>query len=122
MNCLDSSFLIDLFDEDEDAVSFLEGTDGELFVPTICLAEIYEGFVRLDNEEKLGTLDWATPLVYNEAAALETGRIVVALERAGTPIKYANAQIAGTVRAADGTLVTRDEEFERVSDLDVQTY
>lgn len=122
MICLDSAFLIDLFDEDDSAVSFLDGTDGELFVPTICLAEIYEGLVRLDSEEKLDSLDWATPLVFDEAAARETARIVVALERAGTPIKYSDAQIAGTVRAVDGALVTRDDEFERVPNLDVQSY
>lgn len=122
MICLDSSFLIDLFDEVEGAVSFLEETDGELFVPTICLAEIYEGFVQLNGEKKLNTLDWATPLVYDETAARETARIVVALERKGSPIKYSDAQIAGTVRAVGGTLVSRDEEFERVPNLDVQSY
>lgn len=122
MNCLDSCFLIDLFNGEESAVSVLERTDGELFVPTICLAEIYEGFVRMENEEKLDTLDWATPLPFTESAARATGRIVVELERAGTPIKYADAQIAGTVRAGDGTLVTRDGEFERVPDLDVLGY
>lgn len=122
MNCLDSSFLIDLFDGEQSAASFLERTDGELFVPTICLAEIYEGFVRVEREEKLDTLDWTTPLPFTESAARETGRIVVELERAGTPIKYADAQIAGTVRALGGTLVTRDAEFERVPDLDVQSY
>lgn len=122
MICLDSSFLIDLFSDDPDAVAFLEESSGELFAPTVVLAEVFEGFERRGEPEKAVTLRWATPLPFDEASAHETARIVVELEEAGTPIKYSDAQIAGSVRARDGTLVTRDSEFDRVPGLDVRGY
>jgi predicted nucleic acid-binding protein len=122
MSCLDSSFLIDLFSGDPEALAFLEESSGELFAPAVALAEVYEGFEWMDEPDKVETLGWITPLPFDEASARETARIVVTLEERGEPIKYTDAQIAGTVLARDGTLVTRVAEFERVPGLDVLSY
>ena len=122
MRCLDSSFLIDLSRGDPDATNVLGGHSGELFAPTLALAEVYEGFLRIGKGQEVDTFGWVTPLSFSDAAARRTAEVIVDLERDGSEIPYPDAQIAGTVLSVDGSLVTRDEHFDRVPGLTVEEY
>lgn len=131
MLCPDTSFLLDYLDEDRpaaaDAKAFLDARrDREYRIPSVALFEVLRGGARLrgpagvaDLVEQLG---WAAHLPLTPAASREAALVDGEAASAGTEINLGDALIAGTVREAGGTVLTRDDHFERVEDLDVETY
>lgn len=65
-------------------------------------------------------LAWVEVTPFDEGAAKEAARIRDQLGRDGTMIPTQDVMIAGVVRDAGGTLVTRDDDFTAVEDLDVE--
>ena len=114
---LDSSFLIDLMDEDAGAVAKMEELDrARLTVPTLVYTEVGTG------------LDAGSPpaeafeaMVADVALApydAEAARHAVSIQRQqskqGTPIGAVDAMIAGTALARDEPILTRNlAEFSR---------
>lgn len=131
MLCPDTSFILDYLDEDRpaatDAKAFLEKHHRrEYRIPSVVLFEVLRGGARLrgaagvaDLVEQLG---WSDNLPLSPAAAREAALVDGELADAGQEINLGDVLIAGTVREADGAVLTRDDHFERVEDLDVETY
>lgn len=131
MNYLDSSALIDFLNSDTDshdaARSYVESRlHRSFFTPTVVLYELYRYRARQagpDGVAELASdLDWLTPVPFTEAAAQEAACIEAELTSAGTQINAMDILIAGVVRESGGTIVTRDRDFERVEELDVESY
>jgi tRNA(fMet)-specific endonuclease VapC len=129
--CPDTNFLIDYLDEDrsasEDAKALLEANpDREYRIPSIAFFEVLRGGARLRGAagvaDLIEQLNWADHLPLTPLAAREAALIDGELERSGQKINLGDVLIAGTVRKAGGTIVTRDNHFENVDSLDVATY
>lgn len=131
VHCLDTSFLLDYLDEDRpasaDAKSYLEAhPDHEYHLPTVAFFEVLRGGARLRGEsgvaDLIEQLDWADHLPLTPAGAREAALIDGELASEGAEINLGDVLIAGSVREAGGTMVTRDNHFERVEGLDVESY
>lgn len=127
MIALDTTFLLDYLDGEERTRAFLEERrDRPFFAPTHALFEAYRGGARAAGSDGPGRvandLDWVEPLPLTNPAALEAAQIEAELLDAGAPINVADVLIAGVCRHNGATLVTRDEDFDAVPDLDVLEY
>jgi predicted nucleic acid-binding protein len=129
--CPDTSFLLDYLDEDRpaaaDAKAYLDARqEREYRIPSVAFFEVLRGGARLrgpagvaDLVEQLG---WADHLPLTPAASREAALVDGELVDAGEEINLGDVLIAGTVREAGGTVLTHDDHFERVENLDVETY
>lgn len=127
MLCLDANALIDYLHGEEGIGKFVTDHETEpLFAPTIALHETFIGAVRARGEAGLedvqDDLGWVEPIQVTVDGAAEAARIDAELHAGGEPIGALDTLIAGVVRDVDGTVVTRDDHFERVADLDVVRY
>jgi predicted nucleic acid-binding protein len=125
MTVLDSSFIIDYWEGEPYAKTFLGGlSDTEpVWVPTLVLYELYAGALLSDSPADTITsvatdLDWADPLPFDDGAAREAADIRADLSQRGEPINPVDMLIAGIARDASMTLVACDDHFDRVADLD----
>ena len=95
----------------------------EIGLPAIVLAELAFGAWKAGyvarSLAKLSEVIQSYKLIhFDEAAAMQYGRIRADLQRAGTPIGPNDYLIAATALALDATLITRNvREFERVPGL-----
>lgn len=125
MDCADTSLLIDLLDPEADhhaaADAWYADHNGPLFAPAFVKWEVYRGA-----DDRLGavrtTLEDVVTLDLTEAAAAEAARIEHETRAAGEQLSAPDCLVAGTVREAGGTLVTRDSDFAVVDDLDCELY
>lgn len=131
MLCPDTSFLLDYLDEDRPATAaakvFLnERRDRDYRIPSVAFFEVLRGGARLRGPagvaDLVEQLEWADHLPITPAAAREAALIDGELVAAGREINLADVMIAGAVREAGGTVVTRDDHFQRIDGLDVKTY
>ncbi|MBX0286817.1 PIN domain-containing protein [Haloarcula salinisoli] len=127
MNCLDTSALVDYLHGNDAMAAFLDATEQRpLFAPTVALHEVFVGGARLRGaggvEDAREDLDWVEPLELTVEGAAEAALIEAELEDGGAKIGPMDTLIAGVVREAGGTLVTRDSHFDRVAGLEVQRY
>lgn len=125
MNCLDSSVVIAYLQGDDAIGEFVsEYRSRPLFAPSFVLFESYRGAARRRGVEGIAEmandLDWIEPLPVTEECAREAAQVDAELHDDGNPLGLGDCLIAGTVRCMDGTLVTRDDDFEVVPDLDVR--
>lgn len=129
MKCLDNSVLSDYLRSAspryEQAATVIEGYDGTWYVPTPVLWEALRYGAqshRQDGVRKTASaLDWLEPLDVTSAAVREAALIEAELLDQGTPINAVDMLIAGIVREAGATLVTRDRDFDRVEGLEVES-
>lgn len=126
---LDSSFLIDYTDGDEEAtLDYLEDHPNDRFlVSTLSLYELYLGAVLSGaGDEEMDAirrgLHWADIDPFEEGDAMEAARIRGELSEAGEQINLADVLIAGAARRMDETVVTRDADFEVVDGLVTEDY
>ncbi|PSP54928.1 VapC toxin family PIN domain ribonuclease [Halobacteriales archaeon QS_1_67_19] len=66
------------------------------------------------------SLSWLEVIPFTFEDAAEAAAIREELYSNGTPIQTPDVLLAGSVRRAGGTVVTRDRDFEHVEDLDVE--
>lgn len=128
MFCLDATFVIDYVDGVEATREFHDRhSTGAYYVPTVVLFEFYRGEIGPRSSTTLAdlrrALDWTRELPFTDSAAGEAAEIETELMARDEGIGARDTMIAGTVREADGTIVTRNAgHFERVDGLDVRTY
>ena len=127
MHCLDASALIDYLHGVPEIGDFIRDHQREpLFAPTIALHETFVGAARTRGdagvERARDDLDWVEPVALSVGAAAEAARIDAELHDSGTAIGSLDTLIAGVVRDAGGSIVTRDDHFERVDGLTVVRY
>ena len=127
MNCLDSSYLIDYLEGHDGAKTWLQSNEeGPLATTTIALYETYRGVLwsqsSMTMDNVFEAFDWATVLPFNEAAAREAALIQRELRENGTPVGTPDVMIGGIARSVGGTVVTRDSDFNRIPELNIENY
>lgn len=133
MKAVDTTFIIDLLRGDMDAIEKAEEFDevGGAATTAVNLFEISYGIYRsrhIDRERRLSEVERlfsrmdVFPL--DARAAVEAGRILGALSREGEMIDVLDGMI-GAIIVVNGcdTIVTRNvDHFNRIPDLNVETY
>ena len=129
MFALDTNTLIYFFKgEGRVAERLLATPPSQIAVPAIVLYELYFGIAKSSSPERRikqlhEMMELVTVLDFCAKAAQETANIRAVLEVAGTPIGPIDNLIAGTARANNAVLVTRNErEFSRVDGLRVENW
>ncbi len=120
---LDTNIIIALFGKQEQVVAKVLRAS-EIIVPAIVLGELYYGARKsARTEENLERLDKfalnAGILAVDMDTAKEYGQIKNELRANGTPIPENDIWIAALSRQHGIPLVSRDEHFNKVADLDL---
>jgi tRNA(fMet)-specific endonuclease VapC len=126
---LDTNTLIYFFrGEGNVAKEILARSPGDIGIPSIVLYELEAGIAKSTSPRKrLGQLEELTSVVqtlpFGVAEAQVSAAIRSNLEKKGTPIGPYDVLIAGTVKACNATLVTRNtREFKRVRGLVLENW
>lgn len=128
---LDSSFLIDLMDSDEDAVAMasrIEGIDAVQRVPAQVVYELYVGVGYTDQSDeevaKIERVLAARPVCETtEQIAKLAGRLDGQLRREGDSVAVGDILIGATARHYDEPVVTGNPvDFESIPGVEVSTY
>ena len=119
---LDTNIAIDLMQGRREAVAFLKEC-GEVLLPLPVLGELrYGALLRPRPEEHEARIDEMLKdtgvLEMTEATARAYATIRTKLRRTGTPIPGNDLWIAAQCVAQTLPLATRDQHFERVTDLE----
>jgi tRNA(fMet)-specific endonuclease VapC len=130
MKALDNSVLSDYLRSNspshEQAAEIIETYDGTWYTPTPALWEALRYGAQTQRQagvtRTVSALDWAEPLPVTRNAVREAALIEAELLDQGTPINALDMLIAGIVREAGATLVTRDSDFDSVDGLDVEQF
>ena len=115
---LDTSYLIDLIYENDDAVSLHEEIGGQAVTATVCLYELAK-FVESDLD---ALFEAKEVLPFSRTDPVEAGVVYRELHDTGELLGEMDTTISGIARNRNLTLVTRDDDLGRVSGLDVQHY
>ncbi len=128
---LDTSFILDLWDGQPDAVRKAGQIDarGEpIYIPTPVLYELWEGVARSERPraEAAKVLDFAGGhdlLPFSEADAREAGLLSGRLSRSGRMMGTVDVQIAGMAKARGQTLLAADRRFrDLAAEIRVEKY
>ena len=123
---LDTSFLIDYLDGRSYTAEFLvENADRPFYANTVSMYEVYVGEIAASSPdrgvpESDGRLDWLEVVPFEVADAREASRIYDELRDAGELINTHDILIGGSARRRGATVVTADEDYRTVADLDVE--
>lgn len=127
----DTSFIIDVLHDDTDALQYLdliERANRPEKVATITVLELYEAVPQLDVPEErqrkiLDVLDSRHAVDADETVMRTAGKISGDLISRGEAIDREDCIIGATALLNDEPVLTRNlEHFERIEDLDVETY
>lgn len=120
---LDTSFILDLWDEKPEAVAKARQIDarGEpVYIPTPVLYELWEGVARSNRPraEAVKVRDFAAGhdlLPFGDSDAREAGLLSGRLSRSGRMMGTVDVQIAGMAKAREQTLLATDRRFRELS-------
>lgn len=115
---LDTSFLIDLIDDRDDAIELHDELAGEETTGTICVYEL----AKVADFAPSSLFAGKEVLALSSEDAAAAGEVYRELSQEGTPIGEMDALVAGIVRNRSLTLVTRDEHFRLVDGLETRYY
>ncbi|WP_434520930.1 type II toxin-antitoxin system VapC family toxin [Halorubrum sp. AS12] len=127
---LDTSFLIDLMNGDEDAVEKARELETELVqqrISSMTLFELYYGIARATESEserqKVEDILASKPIHPADTAVMrKAGRLAGELQNEGAPVGDGDVIIAATAEVVDEPVLTRNvEDFERL-DVDIESY
>jgi len=127
----DTSFIIDVLRDDPDALRYLDLIEKENRpekVASITVLELYEAVPQLDVPEKrqrkiLDVLDTRHAVDADGVVMRKAGKISGELIARGEEIDREDCIIGATALLNDEPVVTRNSDhFERIDDLDVETY
>ncbi len=129
MNCLDSAFIVDFLDSEQDhheaAVAWMDNRADPLATPAICAFEVLRGTARAGEDRfdrAVGFLRTLTVLRLDLDAAMAAGRLDGELHGEGTPLSARDTLVASAARTHGYVLVTRDRDFGDVPGLEVAFY
>jgi tRNA(fMet)-specific endonuclease VapC len=121
----DTSFLADYLQGEQYAMNFLENHDGESFSTTsIVRFELFNGALKHPSPKKTvrgvkNGIQWVTVEPFTDAMAETAAEIQNTLRERGAVLSALNGLIAGAATVTGATLVTTDDDFERVDGLSV---
>lgn len=127
---LDTSFLIDLMNGDEDAVEKARELETKLVqqrIPSMTLFELYYGVSRAteseSEREKVEGVLASKPIHAADTAVMrKAGRLAGELQNEGSPVGDGDVIIAATAEVVDEPVLTRNvEDCERLG-VDIERY
>jgi predicted nucleic acid-binding protein len=127
---LDTSFLMDVMNGDDDAVTRAQQLEGDLVqqrLSSMTLFELYYGVARAETSEaereRVETVLESKPVHPADTVVMrKAGRLAGELANDGTPVGDGDVIIAATADVVDEPVLTRNvEDFERLG-VDVETY
>jgi predicted nucleic acid-binding protein len=123
---VDASFLVDYARGDDAAIAYLAAHDGEqIGTSTIVLSELYRGLLitqDMTREAAISKYEWVEPVPFTNDAAAEAADVYVELHSNGEMINKSDIYTAGTARNLGVPLVVADNDFDVVSELDIEVY
>ncbi|OLS29392.1 MAG: tRNA(fMet)-specific endonuclease VapC [Candidatus Heimdallarchaeota archaeon LC_2] len=132
MICLDSDFIIDFLNGQQDALEKLEELEKDsrnIVTTSINALELFVGIVGVDGisgkriEFTRGFLANLTILNFDDGAAERSANILNSLKKSGQPIGLKDTFIAGTALENKAIILTRNiKHFERVTGLLVESW
>jgi|SRR3989338_1080120 len=127
---LETSFVIDFLQGDEDAISKMqsliyEGVPYEIASPTIF--ELWGGLQNLEKPEKeqqkiLSLMQGIAVFPLDEESAKIAGTIDGQLAKKGLAINTEDSMIAGIAIKNNKKILTRDRHFDRIEGLKIEKY
>lgn len=114
---LDSSFIIDLVKGEDKAVQINREIGLKALTSVICFYELarYSEVISDKISEK-------EVVPFEKSDAMEAADIYRDLRQRGKMIGATDILIGATARSRDCVLVTRDEDFKKIEDLDILFY
>ncbi len=117
LSLYDSSVLIDYFDGDEHAATYVENHAHErAAAPPLVLFEVYQGEVFKSGPTDLAAIDralsWLTVIDVTDATARAAAALQEALQETGSPLAARDAFIAGAAKRRGERLVVADADFD----------
>ncbi len=128
MRCLDTSFMIDLFQGDEEARSLsaeLDSSSEPVSAPAPALAEFMLGANVAGGKYLASAVEFASTIdifPIDKETAMLAARIGADLMQKGQRTGIVDAMIAAASIKSDAILVTRDKAFSNIVGLAVQYY
>ena len=130
MNCLDSSFLVDFLDSEQEHHEAAKGwmqerSDERFATPAICAFEVLRGTARAGDDRfdrAVGFLRTLEVIEFGLAGAITAGSLDGRLHADGAPLSARDTLVASPAREHGYTLVTRDRDFADVPGLNVVFY
>jgi tRNA(fMet)-specific endonuclease VapC len=125
---LDTTFLIDLFRKNKNAVMKAEELDKSnepIFTTPITIFELWQGsdVKQKDKKNELESSVEKFPLLYfDKGSAKQGGKISLELEEQGLIIDPEDCMIAGIARHTSQNVLTNDNHFLRIKGIKVETY
>lgn len=123
---LDTNTYCDYAEGLPDVVDIMATHSQYLFIPSIVLGELHFGFMKGSrqqfNEKKLRQIISRLKIEMidvNADVARKCADIYRSLERKGTPIPINDVWIAACCMEVGGTLLTRDQHFEAVDQIEM---
>jgi len=123
---LDTNTYCDYAEGLPDVVDIMATHSQYLFIPSIVLGELHFGFMKGSrqqfNEKKLRQIISRLKIEMidvNADVARKYADIYRSLERKGTPIPINDVWIAACCMEVGGTLLTRDQHFEAVDQIEM---
>ncbi|MEF8840116.1 MAG: PIN domain-containing protein [Haloarculaceae archaeon] len=130
MNCLDSAFLVDFLDSEQEyhdaATEWMrERADERFATPAICAFEVLRGAARAGEDRfdrAVGFLRTLEVLELGLAGVIAAGDLNGRLHADGAPLSARDTLVASPARECGYALVTRDRDFGDAPGLDVVFY
>jgi hypothetical protein len=127
---LDTSFLIDLMNGNQDALNKskeLQKRNESQTITAVSIFELYSGIARSSKPERerqkiMQVLAEQTILPLDDESAHIAGTIDGELAKKGQSINPEDCMIAGIVISKKQKLLTRDSDFKRIKKLEIETY
>jgi predicted nucleic acid-binding protein len=118
MNVVDSSLWVEYFldnDIDQSIINAIKNKS-ELYVPSICLHEVYRKFLSVNDVEKA---DLAVDIMQNAVVISLTPRIAVLAAKLGKQYKLpmADSIIYVTAKIYNAEVYTQDKHFENLNNV-----
>lgn len=115
---LDTSFLVDLTNEQKNAIQKHEDIKGHEVTGTPCLYELSK-YSQFDPSDLFHDKE---VLVFTAQDAKAAGDIYRKQNKEGKKLPEIDTIIAGMVKNRNLVLVTRDSDFQRIKEIELETY
>ena len=123
---LDTNIVIALFSEDKKVIEKVNKAE-EIYIPAIVLGELFYGAYnstrQSKNIERLDKIRKQIGIIEcGDETAKEYGKVKYELKKKGKPIPENDVWIGAIARQYKLTLVTRDQHFQNIDNLEIERW